>query len=495
ANSGDFNGMNNREAMEDIADLAEKKKWGKRAVNYKLKDWLVSRQRYWGTPIPFVHCEKCGVVPVSEKDLPILLPEKVKFGKGNPLETNKKFVETECPKCKGKAKRETDTMDTFFDSSWYFLRYCDNKNDKVPFLKNKVQYWMPVDQYIGGAEHACMHLIYARFFTKALRDLGYLKFDEPFTKLFNQGMLHGNDGFVMSKSRGNVVLPETISKKYGIDTARFFLVSIASPDKDLQWSDQGIEGGSRFIKKVFNYFDTVKIGKSSSKVESKLNKAVKGITEDIENFAYNMAIIKLRELFDSLEPEVSKFTLQKFLKLLHPFCPHFTEELWEKIGGKGFISLAKWPEYDESKIDLKAEANEELVHQTLSDINSVIELTGIKEPKEVTLFISEKWKYSFFNKIKKVLAETHDMKSIMGQVVEKEHAKDIAKIVPKLIKDPSKIPSVITSQDNEYKVLMDAREMLRKELKIDKVDVVKAEDSEENKAKQASPGKPAILIK
>ncbi|GAG43232.1 unnamed protein product, partial [marine sediment metagenome] len=230
-----------------------------------------------------------------------------------------------------------------------------------------------------------------RFFVKALRDLGYLKFDEPFTKLFNQGMLHGDDGYVMSKSRGNVVLPETISKKYGIDTARFFLVSIASPDKDLQWSDTGIEGSSRFIKKIWNYFDTVKIGKSSSKVESKLNKAIKGITEDIEDFRYNLAIIKIRELFDAFEPEVSKFTLQKFLKLLHPFCPHLTEELWEKTGGKGFISLAKWPEYDESKIDLKAEANEELVHQILSDINSVIKLIGIKEPKEVILFVSEKW--------------------------------------------------------------------------------------------------------
>jgi len=494
-NSGEFNGMSNRDAIGDIADFAEKNRWGRRTVNYKLKDWLISRQRYWGTPIPVIHCSKCGIVPVPEKDLPVLLPEKVKFGKGNPLATNKEFVNIKCPKCGKDAKRETDTMDTFFDSSWYFLRYCDNKNNKKPFHKDKVRYWMPVDQYIGGAEHACMHLIYARFFTKALRDLGFLKFDEPFKKLFNQGMLHGEDGFVMSKSRGNVVLPEVISKKYGIDTARFFLVSIASPDKDLQWSDQGIQGSARFINKVWNYFDSVKIGKSSSKVESKVNKAIKGITEDIDNFGYNLAVIKIRGLFDALEPEVSKYTLEKFLKLLHPFCPHITEELWKRISGKGFISLAKWPEYDESKIDLKAEANEEFIHKTVSDIDSVIKLSRIKKPKEIILFVSEKWKYEFFNRMKEALKKSHNIKSVLSTVIEREHAKDIAKIVPKLVKDPSKIPAVVTDQDNEFKVLMDSREFLREEFKVDKVEVVRAEDSEEAKAKQAMPGKPAILLR
>ncbi|MBW2978065.1 class I tRNA ligase family protein, partial [Candidatus Woesearchaeota archaeon] len=493
--SDQFNGMSVPEAKQKMGEWMVKKKYAKKSVAYSLRDWLVSRQRYWGTPIPVIHCNKCGVVPVPEKDLPVLLPEDVKFGKGNPLATNKKFVDVECPKCKEKAKRETDTMDTFFDSSWYFLRYCDNKNKKKAFDTKKVQYWMPVDQYIGGAEHACMHLIYARFFVKALRDLGLLKFDEPFTKLFNQGMLHGDDGYVMSKSRGNVVLPETISKKYGIDTARFFLVSIASPDKDLQWSDQGIQGSARFINKTWNYFDSVKIGKSSSKVESKLNKAIKGITEDIENFRYNLAIIKIRELFDSFEPEVNKYTLEKFLKLMHPFCPHLTEELWEKIGGKGFISLAKWPEYDESKIDLKAEANEELVHQTVSDVDSIIKLGKVEKPKEIVLFVSEKWKYGFFSKMRKALEESHDIKTIMPKVVGKEHAKDISKMVPKLVKDPSKVPSVITDQDNEYAVLMKSREFIREEFKVDKVDVVRAEDSEEAKAKQAIPGKPAILLR
>jgi len=379
-NSGEFDGSNNKDAIEDINKYLEKKKLGKKTTQYKLKDWLISRQRYWGTPIPVVYCDKCGIVPVPEKDLPIKLPEKVKFGKGNPLLTNKSFVETKCPKCKAKARRETDTMDTFFDSSWYFLRYCDPKNNKLPFDKNKIQYWMPVDQYIGGAEHACMHLIYARFFTKALRDLGFLEFDEPFINLFNQGMLHGDDGFVMSKSRGNVVRPGQVSEKYGIDTARLFLVSIASPDKDIQWSEKGIQGSLRFINKVFDYFKGIKIGKSSKRIESKLNKTIKDISEDIEKFQYNLAVIKLRILFDSFEQEESRDTLEKFLKLMHPFCPHITEELWHKLGNKTFISLEKWPKADAGKINEKFEQEDKIIENTVSDINNIARI--IKEKGE-----------------------------------------------------------------------------------------------------------------
>jgi len=493
-NSGDFDGMNNREAMEDIAKLAEEKGWGKRTTNYKLKDWLVSRQRYWGTPIPVIHCEKCGIVPVPEKDLPVLLPEKVKFGKGNPLETNKDFIDVKCPKCNGKAKRETDTMDTFFDSSWYFLRYSDNKNNKEPFDKQKAKYWMPVDQYIGGAEHACMHLIYARFFTKALRDMGFVKIDEPFTKLFNQGMLHGEDGFVMSKSRGNVVLPETISKKYGIDTARFFLVSIASPDKDLAWSDAGIEGSARFINKIWKYFTPVKIDKSSEKVESKLNKAIKGITEDIENFRYNLAIIKIRELFDALEEEVSLDTLEKFLKLLHPFCPHLTEELWGKIGNKPFISLASWPKYDESKINLEAEEAEKIITNTIGDIKSVLKLMKIDKLQEMILFVADEWKYKFFKNLKKEMEKTRDVGELIKKTMIKEHGKDISAMIPRLVKDPSKVPEIILDQKKELNILKENLKMIKEEFQTDQIAVLKAEESQETKAKQAMPGKPAIFL-
>jgi leucyl-tRNA synthetase len=380
-NSEKFDGMNNKEAKDEITKFLSKKKLGKKVVQYKLRDWLVSRQRYWGTPIPIIYCDKCGEVPVPEKDLPVILPDKVKFGKGNPLETNKKFLNVKCPKCNAKARRETDTMDTFFDSSWYYLRYPDSKNCKNAFDKKKADYWLPVDQYIGGAEHACMHLIYARFFTKALRDLGFVKFDEPFVKLFNQGMLHGEDGNKMSKSLGNVILPETVSDKYGIDTARLFLVSIASPDKDVQWSEKGIKGSLKFINKFFDYFEDVKIGKDSSKLLHKLNFAVQKIEKNIENFKYNLAVIDLRSLFDVFynEKEVSKFSLESFLKLLHPFCPHITEELWKKIGNKNFISLESWPIIEKKKINEGLEKQELIINAVKEDIIKIKNIVGIEK--------------------------------------------------------------------------------------------------------------------
>jgi len=383
-NSKDFNGMNSKKAIEEITKYLESKKLGKKTINYKFRDWLVSRQRYWGTPIPMIYCEKCGVVPVPEKELPVLLPEKVEFGKGNPLATNKDFVNVKCPKCGKLGRRETDTMDTFFDSSWYYLRYCDPKNSKEAFDKKKIESWMPVDQYIGGAEHACMHLIYARFFTKALRDLGFLNFDEPFLNLFNQGMLHGLDGEKMSKSKGNVILPDEVSKKYGMDTARLFLMSQASPEKDTNWSESGIEGSLRIVNKIFNYFENAKFGKSSAIIETKTNKAIKEVNEDIENFRYNFAIIKLRALFEAMEneKEISKKDAESFLKLLHPFCPHITEELWHKLGNKTFISLESWPAADESKINEKLEEAEKNADKTVSDILNVLKIIKEKTGKD-----------------------------------------------------------------------------------------------------------------
>ena len=386
-NSEKFNGLNNKKAIEEISGYIEKNGLGKKTVNYKFRDWLVSRQRYWGTPIPIIYCDKCGAVVVPEKDLPVLLPENVEFGKGNPLETNKDFLNAKCPKCGKQGKRETDTMDTFFDSSWYYLRYCDNKNTKEAFDKGKVKYWMPVDQYIGGAEHACMHLIYARFFTKALRDMGLLDFDEPFISLFNQGMLHGSDGNKMSKSLGNVINPDEVSKKYGMDTARLFLMSQASPDKDTQWNESGIEGSLKLVRRIFNFFQNAKIGKSSPRAESKINKTIKEYSEDIENFRYNLGIIKLRSLFEVLsnEKEISKTDVEQFLKILHPICPHITEELWHELGNKTFLSLESWPKIDESKIDEKLEKQEEQIDKLISDIRNILnilETKGDKQKKE-----------------------------------------------------------------------------------------------------------------
>jgi len=385
--SSQFSGMKNTDALPKMADWIESRGFGKKAVNYKLRDWLVSRQRYWGTPIPVIYCGKCGIVPVPENQLPVLLPEKVKFGIGNPLETNPEFVNVKCPKCNAPAKRETDTMDTFFDSSWYFLRYCDSKNEGAAFGKANAEYWMPVDQYIGGAEHACMHLIYARFFTKALRDLGFLKFGEPFANLFNQGMLHGEDGFVMSKSRGNVVNPIEMIEKYSADILRLYLVSVASADKDFSWSGDGIESSAKFVRKVADYFEVVKPGKSSAKAESKINKAVKEVTANIESFGYHAAIIRIRKLFESLSEEESGQNLEIFLKLLAPFCPHICEELWERRGNKKFISLEAWPIAGESKINPKFEEEEKAIEKLIEDISNVARIVSLKGAKPKKVFI------------------------------------------------------------------------------------------------------------
>jgi leucyl-tRNA synthetase len=353
-NSGMFSGLNNEEAKDKISEFLEDKKLGKKVVQFRLRDWGISRQRYWGTPIPIIHCEKCGVVPVPEEDLPVELPKEVKFGEGNPLETNEEWIKTPCPKCEALGRRETDTMDTFVNSSWYFLRYCDPHNYHEIFDPKKVKKWCPVDSYIGGAEHACMHLIYFRFYTKFLRDLGLIKFDEPVKRLFHQGMLHAEDGDKMSKSKGNVVLPESVSNEYGIDTARFFLSSLASPDKDIDWSEKGIIGSLRFVKRVFEFFEKLKIGKDSEEIEVKLNQTIKNVSDYYENFEYRKATIEIRELFEIIEKEeISKKCAESFLKLLNPICPHITEELWEKIGHRDFISNSDWPQFNESKLEVE----------------------------------------------------------------------------------------------------------------------------------------------
>lgn len=352
-NSSVYSGLTSEEAVEKIFEELSKDKLIKKKINFRLRDWGISRQRYWGTPIPVVYCNKCGVVGVKEEDLPIELPYGVKFGDGNPLKTNENWINTTCPRCGGIARRETDTMDTFVNSSWYFLRYCDSNNEKNIFDKSKVNYWCPIDLYIGGAEHACMHLIYFRFYTKFLRDLGLLNFDEPAKRLFHQGMLHGEDGQRMSKSKGNGILPEVVSDIYGIDTARFFLCSLASPDKNIDWSEKGILGSMRFINKLFNFYNSVKIGNQDSSLNIKFNKLIKDCTNYLENLEYRKAIIELREFFNEMNNKqiLSKEVLGGYLKLLNPFCPHLTEELWEKLGHNDFISNSIWPNFNFNQIN------------------------------------------------------------------------------------------------------------------------------------------------
>ena len=384
-NSGAFDGLENIEAMEHITKALEMKKLGKKVINYKLRDWLISRQRFWGTPIPIVYCDKCGIVPVDERELPVVLPDKIKFtSERNPFVDYKAFAETKCPKCRGKARRERDTMDTFVNSSWYFLRYCDAHNNKSIFDPKKIDYWMPIDMYIGGAEHACMHLIYFRFYTKFLRDIGLLNFDEPALHLFNQGMVHGGDGVVMSKSRGNVVDPLEMIKKYSADSLRIFLVSMASAEKDFMWSDSGLSSMHKFTAKVLEFLPKIKNGKSSPRVESKINLAIRGLSENIENFSYNLAVIKLRELVEIIlhEKEISKQDRESFIKMLSVFCPHIAEELWEDAEGKGLVSLSEWPEVDEKKIDMKFEEAEKNVEKTVEDILNILKIIKEKSGKE-----------------------------------------------------------------------------------------------------------------
>ena len=366
-NSDKFNGLDNEKAIKVIGDYMEKAKIGNVKVNYKLRDWLISRQRYWGAPIPIIYCEKCGIVPIPEEDLPVMLPSDIEFNpKGtSPLLYCDEFLKTKCPNCGGPAKRETDTMDTFMCSSWYFYRYTDPKNTKQPFSEDKVNYWMPVDQYIGGVEHAILHLMYSRFFNKVLKDAGLVKTDEPFKNLLTQGMVL-KDGLKMSKSVGNVVSPEEIIEKYGADTARVFILFAAPPDKDLEWSDKGVEGAYRFLQRVWRLVEQLddkrsdNNGKPCEEVDREVrrvtHKTIKKVTEDIEErFNFNTAISAIMEmvnvLYASIDKNISKVVkteaLENLLILLSPFAPHITEELWERIGKTQSIHLMPWPEYDE----------------------------------------------------------------------------------------------------------------------------------------------------
>ncbi|MBI2670892.1 leucine--tRNA ligase [Candidatus Woesearchaeota archaeon] len=501
-NSGQFNGLKSIEAIEKISDFIDKNNFGKRAVNYKLRDWLISRQRYWGTPIPIIYCDKCGIVPVPEKDLPVLLPQKVEFtGKGNPLNIES-FTKVKCPNCGSIARRETDTMDTFVDSSWYFLRYCSPKYDNGPFEKNAVRYWMPVDTYIGGIEHAILHLLYSRFFTKVLKDMKMLDFDEPFMQLFTHGMVL-KEGEVMSKSKGNVVEPEEMYEKYGIDTLRTFMLFGANPEKDLEWSDEGINGIGKFLNRIielteFSQTNTAKI--KDHYLVSKMHSTIKKVTNNLENFEFNSALVSLFEYTEYLKKNqnlVSKETYKKaiepLLLMIAPYAPHIAEERWEKFGNKPFISIASWPKYDEHNINPNFEAIEGMIERISYDINSVINLTKIK-PTKITLFVAEKWKYNFFSHFKRELEKTRNVSDLIKNTIKYGNEKEIPRLINMILKDPSKMPMAILDEKLEFDIFNQEKQSIANKFKAE-VEVLKASDSNEAKAKQALPGKPAILIR
>jgi len=461
-NSGEFNGLYNEDAKEKIALELEKRGIGRKKINYRLRDWGISRQRYWGAPIPVIYCEKCGMLPVPENDLPVILPENVNItGKGSsPLAEVPEFVNTTCPLCGGKAKRDTDTMDTFVESSWYFIRFASPKYDKGMFDREEVNYWLPVDQYIGGVEHAILHLLYSRFYVKVLRDLGMLNFDEPFTNLLTQGMVcmesyrcpeHGylfpdevensNNSVCkkcgkevivgrvekMSKSKKNVIDPDMLIKEYGADTTRLFCLFAAPPEKDLEWSETGVEGCHRFIQRLWRLFYNwhEHIENPSDKSEPDLedakakeirrfvHKTIKRVTDDAQKrFHFNTAISAVMELVNylytispltdkQLSP-VMRFALQKILILMHPFIPFVTEELWSKMGFQTSLYLEKWPDYNPEMI---GDERITIVVQINGKVRSKFEFPADMEQKNMEDIIlrDEKIKQYLKGDVKKII--------------------------------------------------------------------------------------------
>ena len=411
-NSNEFNGMKNTEAKKAITQKAVDNGFGEFKTQYRLRDWLISRQRYWGAPIPMIYCDKCGIVPEKEENLPVMLPTDVDFsvvGK-SPITTSKTFAETTCPICGGKARRELDTMDTFVCSSWYYLRYSDPKNANLPFSKELVDHWLPVDQYVGGIEHAILHLLYSRFFTKALKDLGLLSFDEPFKNLLTQGMVL-KDGSKMSKSKGNTVDPDEIFENYGADTARLFILSDSPPARDFDWSDAGVEGCYKFLNRVWrlvsenqeyvtkDYKLTFPLTRENDDLVRIVHMMIKEITNDIANdFQFNTVISKYRELTNAIydwknkkaelteeDKNVFSFAVISLIKLMAPVTVHMSEEIWHDLGNETSIHNEKWCEWDEnlakaSKITLVVQVNGKVKDKIEAD-----EGLGNDELKEVAL--------------------------------------------------------------------------------------------------------------
>ncbi len=433
-NSDRFNGLPNEEAKERIADFVEERGIGRRTVSYKLRDWCISRQRYWGAPIPIVYCEKCGMVPVPDDQLPVLLPRGIDFTPGfpPPLARSPEFVNTTCPQCGGPAKRETNVMDTFVFSSWYFLRYVNPQDGDAPFVKEDVDYWLPVDQYIGGIEHATVHLIYSRFFTKVLYDLGMINFTEPFQNLFAQGMIY-KDGAKMSKSKGNVVTPDDLIERYGADTARLYVLFIGPPELDAEWNDRGVEGCWRFLNRVWRLvqsnldrfrsdwidkLDPTKLNSRESALRRKLHQTIKKVTEDVEDrFHFNTAISAIMELTRAISQfeEEGKFNkdsqsafvfseaIERMIILLSPFVPHLAEELWHDIGREESVYRQRWPEYDEEA--MKSE-RVTIVIQVNGKVRASIEVSselGREEIEEIALGSDRVQKWIASKEVKNII--------------------------------------------------------------------------------------------
>jgi leucyl-tRNA synthetase len=543
-NSGNFNGMENRNAISAITDKLEEKGMGNATINYKLRDWGISRQRYWGCPIPIIYCDDCGIVPVPYKDLPVYLPKDVRFiGKGNPLETSESFLKVKCPKCGKLGRRETDTMDTFVDSSWYFFAFCDPPSieNNVPYNKNIVNYWGNVDQYIGGVEHAVLHLIYARFFTKIARDLGLHSHDEPFQQLLTQGMVNkahpycpecnafamkaemqdkvckrcGTEYILksvkMSKSYGNTVDPIGLMSEYGADAARFFILFGASPASGLEWSDEGVGFANKFVTNTFRIIvDPQKNIKKEKSVRETLlifhlNKTIKLVFDAIEKIALRDAvnyIIQFTNDFakyknEGVNKEIFNICREKLTLLMHPFIPHITEEIWEIIGKEGFISLASWPSYDDDILTPENEFKWKLMNNILDDINNIRVVTKLEELSKIYIIVADEWKFKFYSLLMSLLEESKDQKEIIKAIMQNEdfrkNGKAINQITTKILKNIGKYPKICLSTKEEFQFFKDITSIIQKKFDTE-VEILVENDSKEKKASQSLPGKPAIII-
>ncbi len=432
-NSGAFTGIPSETAKEKIADFMERNGIGKKTLQYRLRDWLISRQRYWGAPIPILYCDRCGTVPVPEKDLPVLLPENVEFKPTgvSPLRDHPGFQKADCPQCQGRARREADTMDTFVDSSWYFLRYISPQDEKRAFDSAAVNRWLPVDQYIGGVEHAILHLLYARFINKVIYDLGLVSFKEPFARLFTQGMII-KDGAKMSKSKGNVVSPDELIQRYGADTVRLYTLFMGPPERDAEWQDQGVEGAYRFLGRLWRLATPAqKIGFEAGEGEAlpeeeirfRLHRTIKKVTEDLEgDFHFNTAVSACMEFLNSLyrfrprsegEKKLFRESLETLLLLLAPFIPHLAEELWERMGHSGTIFREVWPAYEPEALQRE---EEEIVIQVAGRVRSSLRVRReIREEELKTLVLQNRKVQEWVNgkEVKKVIVVPHRLVNVV----------------------------------------------------------------------------------
>lgn len=543
ANSGEFNGMENRSAINAITDKLEEMDAGNHTINYKIRDWGISRQRYWGCPIPIIHCPKCGVVPVPYDDLPVILPKEVTFkGSGNPLENSKEFLEVECPKCGESSRRETDTMDTFVDSSWYFFAFTSRDHEEEPYSKDDIAYWGNVDQYIGGIEHAILHLIYARFWTKVTRDLGFHSHDEPFQRLLTQGMINkthpfcpncnaflmkadletmkckkcGNKDLIMksvkmSKSYGNTIDPNEIIDEYGADAARFFILFGASPSSSLEWSDEGVGFANKFINNMYQLFsEAPALIKKEETVRDTiikylLNKTIKNVTEFLNQLEIRNAVNELIQFVNELGKyrnegvikEIFDECKEKLAKLFHPVAPHITEEAWKLMGNESYLSLEEWPAYEEELLTEETDYKLNMMEDIIDSINHIKVIIKKDDLEDIQIIVAERWKYDLMKTLTSLLGDTMDQGAIMKELMKnaqfKPYGKFVSQIVNKVLKNVGKFSRLVLSAQEESDFFEEISPILRNKYDCN-ISILNEKDSKDKKASQALPGRPALII-